>query len=219
MCDFAVLCELWWGSAAAWSQLCEWAGFGCNAKQPLWEDFQTRNTQEVQYAGMQDQHRFVHNAWSVCLFIWPSRFTINTHTELLDFTVSICFFVANRLVKITLNKLDLMYDLYCIVSWHLTSESCSFLCRSSLQEEHHVLSLLRQAEAVGSLLSQVGPKTVLCHLWVIGRDTHPHTAYYNGHIPTTVILTVSSCNTGHAIHRQTRPNQSANDHNSTASAS
>lgn len=140
MCDFAVLCELWWGSAAPWSQLCEWAGFGCNAKQPLWENFQTRNTQEVQYAGMQDQHRFVHNAMSmtlqyVFLFVCSS--------------VWFGFFVG-------------------------TSESCPFSSRSSLQEEYHVLSLLWQAEAFGSLLSQVGPETVLCHLRVIARVTHPH---------------------------------------------
>lgn len=61
LCVSAVLCELWWGSAAAWSQLCEWPGSGLDAKQPLWEDFQTRHTQEVQYAWMQDQRR------SVCL--------------------------------------------------------------------------------------------------------------------------------------------------------
>lgn len=57
----------------------------------------------------------------------------------------------------------------------------------SLQEERHVLSLLWQVEAVGSLLSQVGPKTVLRHLW------------------HSVILTVSS----HAIHRLTGLNQRA----------
>lgn len=49
----------------------------------------------------------------------------------------------------------------------------SLSCRSSLQEEHDVLSLLWQAEAVGSLLSQVGPKTVLCHLRLIARVTQP----------------------------------------------
>lgn len=68
----------------------------------------------------------------------------------------------------------------------------SFLCRSSLQEEHDVLSLLWQAEAVGSLLSQVGPKTVLCDLWVIAGVTHTYIKMDSN----TVILTVSSCNTG-----------------------
>lgn len=57
-----VPCDLRRGFSATWSKLCWWAGFGCDAKQPLREDFQTRNTQEVQYAGMQDQNRY----WRRC---------------------------------------------------------------------------------------------------------------------------------------------------------
>lgn len=82
VCDFAVLCKLWWRSAAAWRLLCEWAGFGYSAKQPLWEDFQTRNTQEVQYAGMQDPYRFVCNVQSVSMFVWLSgRFEKQIHYQ------------------------------------------------------------------------------------------------------------------------------------------
>jgi len=96
---FAVLCELWWGSAAAWSQLCEWAGFRRDAKQPLREDLQTRNTQEVQHAGMQDQHRFEHTAQCV-----PSGLagSLPIHRG------SMCFNWTDLLVTITLNSLNIM---------------------------------------------------------------------------------------------------------------
>lgn len=83
VCDFIVLCKLWWGSSATWSKLCKWAGFGCNAKQPLWEDFQTRNTQEVQYAGLQGRYRYVGLSTSVCLAGSLSSFGFGFWTHLL----------------------------------------------------------------------------------------------------------------------------------------
>lgn len=50
----------------------------------------------------------------------------------------------------------------CVFTVH---HSCVSFCSPRLQKEHHVLSLLRQAEAIGSLLAQVRPETVLFRLW------------------------------------------------------
>lgn len=35
VCDVAVLCELWWRTSAAGSQVCQRAGLCCDAQQPL----------------------------------------------------------------------------------------------------------------------------------------------------------------------------------------
>lgn len=106
----------------------------------------------------------VCNAQSFCLSVCLSQ-QLHYHTNAMSTTLQSVFgfFVTN----LTLNNLDII----CAAVFHGIS---FFSSSSSLQEEHPFLSLLRQAEAAGPLLSQVDPKTVLFHLWVIARVTHPH---------------------------------------------
>lgn len=59
VCDLVVLCELRRWSPAAGSQVCQRAGFCCDAKQPLWEDFHTRNAEKVQHRGLQGEVRWI----------------------------------------------------------------------------------------------------------------------------------------------------------------